>query len=214
MIRTLKLCVFVMLGMVLLTPLSCVKDNNDSPCQIKSDYYFTGTIFEEVICMNDGRNGVGINCSYILKENSSDIGVYRFGMDTYPVYRFDTWITIVTPYLKVFDYNYIWEFFEPGVKLFSDPGSVNNKQFDIEYTVISSVMGTAAALKSHYYTFTGDQTGSSINVIERTEPVSSDPDFREIRTKMLINCKLYSFNEILQEEVKDAEACLLLRIPV
>jgi len=163
--------------------------------------------------MNDGRDGVGINCAYILNDNSTDRGIYRFGLDTYPVFRFDTWISIVTPSIKVFDYNQIWELFEPGVKLFTDPDS-NIKGFDFEYTIVNSVMGTAPILMTYFYSAPGDQTGSTINVTERIETVSSDPDYREIRIKMIINCKLYSLNNNLQGEIIDAEACLLMRIPV
>jgi hypothetical protein len=192
----------------------CVKDHNNGPCEIVSDFFFSGMIFEDQICLNDGRDGVGINCSYVLKDNSTEIGMYRFGLDTYPVFRFDTWITLVTPYINVLNYDHVWELFEPGIKLFTDPESVNDKRFDFEYTVVNSVMGSAPILMSYYYTISGDQAGSSINIIERKETVSSDPDYREIAVKMVINCKLYSYNKILQGELIDAEANLLLKIPV
>ena len=193
--------------------ISCVKNINDGPCEIISDYYFTGKIFEEQICMNDGRNGVGVFAGfYPVDSDHPEYGTYRFGMDTDPVFRFDTWITLVTPKVGIKDFDYIWQILEPGIKFFRYPDSPGDKEFDFEYTIVNSVMGTVPSLMTYYYTSLGDQTGSSINILERVEIESENQDNRDIRIKMVINCKLYGLGGNFQEELTDVESQLLISV--
>jgi len=196
-----------------LTLSSCVKKINDGPCEIVSDYYFIGNIFEEQICMNDGKNGVGVFAGFYPSDSDyPEYGTYRFGLDTDPVFRFDTWITVVTPKIGKKDFDYIWQIFEPGIKFFSDPDSPGDQEFELEYTIINSVMGTVPSLMSYYYTVLGDQTGSTLNILEREEIESENPDTRDIRVKMLVNCKIYGLDGNFQQELTDIESQLLISI--
>ncbi|MFC2117333.1 hypothetical protein ACFLTI_02495 [Bacteroidota bacterium] len=209
--RKINFSVIIVLISIICLFFSC-EGREDGPCEIKSDYYFTGLVFSEEICLNDGHDGVGINCGFYPNAvGDPDRGTYRFGLDTEPVLRFDRWISFVTPEVYKTNFTYLWEIFEPGIKFFTDPSTLSNKKFDFEYTMITSVMTNIPAL-THYFTIYGDQSGSTLQVLEREEITEPGSEYRDFRVKMIINCKLYNQNGAYQGEILDLETQLKISV--
>ncbi len=187
---------------VLIVLISCSEDDIIiTSCIPSSEYYFSGMVDDEMVCINDKEGNYQIHSGAGYNWDKPAVGEYDLGFETYPFEIGDKYIFIKTPTTEISNKEKVLSLFPIG-KL----SDIEKEDFLLEYgTVIDKEVLDTDIFHPVREKLTGE--------FSELEVVSIDEKSEDIyKIELKFSCNLYDDDGIFQGEINSAVIILRLVI--
>lgn len=171
------------------------------PPGVSSEYYFSGTVNNELVVINADRNNYQIHTSSSSNLDEPPIGKYNLGFTTYPFEIGDKHILVNTPETEVTNKEKVLSLFPIG-----KCSDTEKEGFNLEY---GKIIDKEEIVADTFHPVRENLTGE-FSELEVVSVVEKPDDTYKI--KMKFSCYLYDDKGILQGEINSAEIILRLVI--